>query len=276
MRDPAASHFCPFPNAAGIVTRLAYARAEAAGVDTASLLKMSGLTLRQIEDPSIRLRVRDQIGFLNHAAEELGDELLGFHLALSPDLRQFGLIYYVAASSEVLGTAVQRVARYCSIINEGIALKYSESKEVVVAVRYVGVSRHKDRHQIEFFMTVLVRLCRQLIGHRLAASRVSLTHHRAGASAELCDFFGGEVEFGAQVDEIAFAPTAKQMPVVSADPYLNNHLTAYFEEALSRRSQNRGTFRSNVENAMAPLLPHGKARASDGKALPRNMRSGGY
>ena len=37
----------------------------------------------------------------------------------------------------------------------------------------------------------------------------------------------------------------------------------YCEEARSHRKAGRGTFRVAVENAIAPLLPHGKARADE-------------
>src|SRR5262249_47426807 len=35
------------------------------------------------------------------------------------------------------------------------------------------------------------------------------------------------------------------------------------EEALARRPPNHGSFRAQVENAIVPLLPHGKARAAE-------------
>jgi AraC-type transcriptional regulator len=54
-------------------------------------------------------------------ANALGDESLGFHLAQLPDLRELGLLFYVAASSEALGDALQRAARYSSIVNEGLS-----------------------------------------------------------------------------------------------------------------------------------------------------------
>ena len=53
------------------------------------------------------------------------------------------------------------------------------------------------------------------------------------------------------------------LPVVSADPYLNKLLINYCEEALARRPANLGSFRSAVENAIIPLLPHGKAQAAE-------------
>jgi len=106
-------------------------------------------------------------------------------------------------------------------------------------------------------------MCRQLTSHRVVPSRVSLTHRRDGNSSEFVAFFGGGVEFGATADEVAFAPTIKRLPVIGADPYLNNCLVAYFEEAFYRRPTNRGSFISGIENAIVPLLPHGKVRVSE-------------
>ena len=77
---------------------------------------------------------------------------------------------------------------------------------------------------------------------------------------ELAKFFGGNTQFGAAVDEVSFAPAIKNMPVVTADNYLNKVLVTYCEEALARRPTRRGSFRAGVENAIVPLLPHGDAK----------------
>jgi AraC-like DNA-binding protein len=178
------------------------------------------------------------------------------------DLRELGFLYYVAASSDTLGQALQRTARYSSITNEGLRLEYSRGRYVRVRFDYVGVARHQDRHQMEFCMTALIRLCRQLTGTRLPPSQVRLTHRRSHRS-ELAAYFGGNVEFSADKDEIAFATRVEDLPMVFADSYLNELLVAIMERALSRRHQQQGSFRSGVENAIVPLLPHGKARAAE-------------
>src|SRR5262249_16719306 len=103
------------PTSIGTITRLAYARAKAAGIELESLLKKAGLTKQQIEDIGARLSVQRQISFLNLVASALQDESLGFHLAQKPDLRELGLLYYVPASSEILGEALRRVTRYSSM-----------------------------------------------------------------------------------------------------------------------------------------------------------------
>jgi AraC-like DNA-binding protein len=138
-----------------------------------------------------------------------------------------------------------------------------DGRDVRISLRYVGVSRHRDRHQAEFHMTILVRICRQLTGLRLLPIHLRLTHLRKNRSPEFAEFFGDDIEFGAPVDELAFARRIRDMPVVSADPYLNELLIKYCEEALSHVPGRRGSFRASVENAIAPLLPHGKVTASE-------------
>ncbi len=264
MRDRGDAHAGAHPAASGALTRLAYAHAKAAGVDVVPILKKAHMTLLQIEDPGARLKVRDQINFLNLVASNLQDELLGFRLALKADLRETGWLYYVAASSEMMSEALQRAVRYSSIVNEGISLRYADKGDVAITVRYVGVGRHFDRHQIEFIMAVLVRMCRQLTGLRLLLpTRVQFIHRREHPAPEFAELFGRDVEFGAAVDRASFAAAIRDMPTVSADPYLNKLLIAYCEEALSRKPAYKKSFRARAENAMVPLLPHGKARAGE-------------
>jgi len=115
------TRFSPFPSASGGITRLAYAQAKAAGLDAELLLTKAGLTFQQIDNPDVRLKVHHQIGFLNLTAKAIPDDFLGFHLALPLELRQLGLLYYVSASSDTLVEALRRVARYSSIVNEGVS-----------------------------------------------------------------------------------------------------------------------------------------------------------
>src|SRR5262245_47134675 len=143
------------PMAQGGLTRLAIVRLEGAGVPVAPLLKSAGLTPEVIAEPEQRLSVRSQIGFLDEAAKALKDDSLGFTLARDFDLREIGLLYYVMASSQTLGDALKRVARYSQITNEALVVRYREGNRLIINLSYSGVPRHSDRHQIEFCMTII-------------------------------------------------------------------------------------------------------------------------
>jgi len=251
------------PTAAGGIARAAYVWAVDAHAPVHSLLQRANLTLQQLHDPQARMPVKDQIDFLNLVARELDEEFLGVRLAQTIDLRQLGLLYYAAASSDTLSDALHRVARYSAILNEGVQIKYRSGKYVILTFTYFGVLRRSDRHQIEFFVTFLLRLCRELSGVRLSPIAINLTHHRTNMPSEFGGLFGPHVAFDRRVDEIAYPGTIAQTSLLHADPYLNSLLLEYCEEALANRRKKSTTWRLDVENAIAPLLPHGQARIAE-------------
>lgn len=263
MRTSGSMRFRSLPSATGAIVRLACARMRDAGIRLAPLLSKVGLTVEQADNRSARFGVQSQIRFLELAAAALQDDLLGFHLARNFELREIGVLYYVLASSETMIDALRKAERYSKIVNEGISLRLRHGRETAIAISYVDVERRSDRHQMEFWLTALVRLCRQITDRRVSPNRIRVMHNRAKMPAEIRSFLGCEIEFGSSVDEVVFPKTVNLMPIVGADSYLNRLLISYCDEALSHRVATRATLRSNLENAIVPLLPHGMARASE-------------
>src|SRR5262249_3685089 len=130
------------PMAGGGLSRLAIARLQSAGVPVVPLLKRVGLPPEVIADPEERLSVRSQVALLDEAAIALKDDRLGFTLARDFDPREIGLLYYVMASSQTLGDALKRVARYSQITNEALVVGYREGNRLIINLSYSGVSRH--------------------------------------------------------------------------------------------------------------------------------------
>ncbi len=259
-RSPSSEHLGAVPSCAGLFTRFACARACEAGVDLRPLLHCVRLTLREIEDESVSLKVASQIECLNLIADAVGDRLLGFHLLQKTDVRQLRFLYYVAASSETLGDALRRIARYSVLANEGMVLAADIGRSLRVRFDYAGVSRLTDRHQIEAWMTSIVRVCRDMTRRDLQLIAVKIMHRRIAESNQLDSFFGCTVEFGADRDEIVFVAEAAALPVIGADPYLNRVLLDYCEHALVGHKAASGGLRVGVENVIAALLPHGQTR----------------
>jgi len=255
-------HWPSLPTATGALARLAAQEASAAGFDLRSLLKTAGLTAAQIGDADERLGAKAQIAFVEAVARALGRDRLGFGLAQAFDLRQIGLLYYVAVSSETLVEAVQRIERFSAIGNEAVIFRCSKGVDLEIRLDYSGVARHSDRHQAEFFLAALVRMYRSLVGVPLVPLRVMISHARSEGLAEYNRFFGCRTEFAASYDAVVFRDDCRWLPVVSADPHLSDILVRYCEETLASRKRVRSSFRVRVENVIAPLLPHGKPQAS--------------
>jgi AraC-like DNA-binding protein len=255
------NRFSSIPSATGGIARLACRRVRGAGRDLAELVSRAGLTLAVIDEPTHRLDVIDQIKLLDLAAEELGDEFLGFHLAQDFDLREIGLLYYVMASSESLADALRNAERYSTLNNEGVRLSIDLDGVTAVALHYLDVDRQSDHHQVEFWLGALVRVCRRVANNRLVPREIRVRHHRSDLSAGIRSFLGCDVKFGSYADEIVFSASAATLPSIDADAYLNRLLLSYANEALGKRSQSRSSLRSRVEEAIAQALPHGQANA---------------
>jgi AraC-like DNA-binding protein len=252
------------PTAQGGLSRLAIARLKNAGVPVVPLLRRVGLPPEVIADPGERLIVRSQITLLDEAAIALQDDCLGFTLARDFDPREIGLLYYVMASSQTLGDALKRVARYSQITNEALVVRYREGNGLIISLSYSGVPRHSERHQIEFCMFAVLRICRVLTGQNLVPQHLWISHHRSGTTnSEMARFVGTAVEFGATADEFALNANARELRLIHADPYLNNLLLKYCEAALTDRRSNVSQLRTRVENAISSLLPHGRVVVDD-------------
>ena len=63
------------------------------------------------------------IDFLERVSRAVEDDWLGLTLATDFDLREIGMLYYVAASSQRFGDALKRLDRYERIANEALDLR---------------------------------------------------------------------------------------------------------------------------------------------------------
>ncbi len=259
MASSAVKQISSFRRCAGVLSRLAYQRAQRESIDVEPLIGKAGLTREAIEDRNVPLSVPDQIKFVDLVADALGDKELGFHLSQDFDLREIGLLYYVAASADTFGSALRRAERYSDLQNEGVRLQASKGKTVRVGFDYSGVARHTDVHQIEFFIGAVIRIARHLTGRSLKPTHVRMMHQISDRHS-LERLLDCTIVSGADADCIEFPAASWDLPIVTADPHLHRLCVQSCEEALARRERKASPLKVQVENAIAALLPHGQAR----------------
>ncbi|MGO4574238.1 AraC family transcriptional regulator ligand-binding domain-containing protein [Microvirga sp. 2TAF3] len=275
VSHPIRKGLAALPTAVGVLSRLAAERAIQAKIDVGPILNRAGLPTTLISESNVRVSARSQILFLNMIAEVLDDNLLGFHIAQDFDIRELGSFYYVMASSEKLGDAIAREAHYSSIVNEGLRISYQRANSFTIDFEYVGVERHLDRHEMEFWITCTLRKSRFFTNRELIPAYVGFVHRHEGDLSEMERYFACSLNFGASTDRISFEPQAADLSLVTADPYLNRFLVEDYEKAIARRQLSRNPLRTRVENAITPRLPHGTVNigniASDLGMSPRTL-----
>jgi len=244
---------------ASLISRLAYIRGQQIDIDVETLLDRSGLTRGDVTNQDARISVSKQIKFVELVAEAIDDDNFGFHLAQGFDLREIGLLYYVVASADTVGEALERAARCSVIINEGIVLTIQRKKRLRVVFKHQGIARYTDRHQIEFWVTTLIRIVRQLTSRQIYPDRVSLMHHKIDEQGEFQKFIGGKLQVDAHIDGVDFTASVWNLRVVNADPYLHRLLLNLGKQAHVDPSTPASSLKVKVENVIVELLPHGNA-----------------
>ncbi|MBA1157444.1 AraC family transcriptional regulator [Microvirga mediterraneensis] len=246
------------PASSGMIPRLVMERLTQAGLEVDPLLGSLGIPKALVTDRSLTLGAKDQIQLLNVAASALNDDLFGFRLARDADARQKGPFYYLLSTSEKLNVALDHALRYVGVLHESIRLNRGKSP-FSIEFEYEGVERYLDRHQMEFWITYTLRMGRIMTGRELIPVQVSFLHQRGQEALEIERYFGCKIDFGMPRDSISFDTQDADLPVVTADPFLNEFLVEYFEKAVEQRMSRSIPLRIRVENTIMPRLPNGTA-----------------
>ena len=233
-----------------------------------------GKTEGDIDNRHGRISALAQGKLLEYAAEALGDNEFGLHLAEQANPREAGLLFYVASAAEHVGDALALTARYCRIGNEAERLKVNRSSEnMIVETTFVGLPRHFAWQNTEFVIAATIKALREMAGQVFQPVQVSFTLARNSELSEFERFFGCPVEFSASADQFTLSNETLGIPLVTEDHHLLEVLRPICEEAAKERRTVHGTLRSLVENEVHKLLHHGKAnRQRVAKALGLNAQ----
>ena len=93
------------------------------------LLAQAGLEARSINAEGARIPFDKCAAFFELAAEATGDDCLGLQFGQGRDVRDAGLIAYVALSSPTLADAIDNLSRYLRVFSDAVAMETGELEE---------------------------------------------------------------------------------------------------------------------------------------------------
>ena len=263
------------PTATGFAARQAIAFLRKQDVGIAPLLRHVGLSELDLDKRESRISAIGQAKLLECAAEAIGDNAFGLHLAQQANPREVGLLFYVTSGAETVGETIALYARYCRIVNEAVRVTLSRDHGgVVVEFKPVAFSRHQVSQSTEFMLAVSVKGLRELAGRNIRPNRIAFAHTRLSDRQEFERFFGCPVEFGATSDRAWFSDGALAMPLATRDLHLLEMLRPICDVAARERNTPSDTLRASVEKEVQKLLLHGKAnRQAVARALGMSART---
>ena len=262
------------PTAINFAINSAVAVLKRRDIEARPLLNRAGMSDEHVGDPPRRVSAVAQARFLEYAAEALGDDALGLHLAEAGDPRTIGLAFYVGSAARNLGEAMELLARFVCIADESACLKLVRQPDgVALEFKFVGLSRHLLRQQSEYALAMAIKAIRLASGQEVRPARVRIAHVRSIGLRDFVRFFGCPIEFNAPRDQLTFASEALALPLVTADPQLLLALHPICEAATAF-ANTRASLRASVEDEVQRLLPKGQANIeTTAKALGLSART---
>ena len=135
----------------GVAARETLSYLDRRGIDAEPALFGAGLSRRQLSENNIGVSVASQYRFLELAATEANDNLLGLHVAAEMDMRAVGILFYLAGSSPTVSEALEHLAHYSATTNEALVLEiFRYEDEVILTIRHV---QEFDEQHRQFFRT---------------------------------------------------------------------------------------------------------------------------
>jgi AraC-like DNA-binding protein len=247
----------PFLWTRGIAARETLRYLDRNGIDAEPMLSKAELSRARLIEDLGGVSVASQHRFLEIAAAETSDPLLGLHVAAAMDLREFGLLFYLAASSETVAEALEYLARYVATATEEIRLEISRQKdETLLTFRRVLGFDEPIRQQSELGALGLARVLRKLTNRDFTPSRMSFVHARGSKLREVHRILRCPVEFLQPVDSWVLPQHVMELPIISEDRRLLQILEAHADVLLAERRTTTGV-RDLVEDQLVGTLPSG-------------------
>ena len=149
------------------------------GIDAEPALFGAGISRHQLSQDDIGLPVASQYRFLELAAAEANDQLLGLHVAAEMDLRSIGLLFYLTESAPAVSEALKNLARYSRTTNEALAVAISRQRdEVILEIRHLQDSGEPHRQFFELLALWFIRTLHKETNRDFTPLRVTFTHAR--------------------------------------------------------------------------------------------------
>lgn len=245
----------------GIAARETLRYLDKKGFDAAPLLAKAELSRAQLmEDPG-GISVASQHRFLELAALETKDSLLGLHVSGELDMRDIGILFYLQASSATVEDALDHLARYAATTSEEIRLEISRQEgEVLLTFYHVLDSDNPRRQHSELIALAFSRVLRFLTNHDFAPRRMTFAHPRNKGLREVERIMRCPVEFAQATDSWMLLQRDVELPILTKDSRLLQILEQHAIDLLSERRAPAGLLEL-VENQLLIALRSGRVQA---------------
>jgi AraC-like DNA-binding protein len=195
------------------------------GVSIPDVCRAAGLDPRLVDEPNARLPACS-MERLWAAAERLsGDPDIGMHTAEAYNPGALSIVGYVILSCRTAGEALEKLARYAPLLNEGLQVRVvrhgSETHCRFDAVdRFDSFVKRSPRQVMETLAAGTVVTLKRLATAAVEPTVVTFRHQTPVSVAEHRRILGPRVQFGQPENAVVYPSSSLEAGMLSADPAL--------------------------------------------------------
>lgn len=208
------------------------------GVPLDETLRVSGVSLRQLQTGEGGLPLHQVVTFLNDGAERFNCEHFGFLIGKHQPPARWAMIGQLLRFCATIGDAIDDAIRL-QMLNSGFASWSLEGdEELALLVRRTRLAYDAPMTQMQTLAVVSVFKTMIAVGKRPISLRRVLFSHRAPEDPRCLEsYFGAPVTFNETVTALAFPVAELSMPITGHDPVVHRMLLAHLEALAGAEGQ---------------------------------------
>lgn len=228
-------------------------------VKTRPLLAELGIDDRQLGFGQ-QIPIRYFATILDYGAAEAHDTHFGLHRGSEFQIRNGGILGYLAASADTVADAIMSYQRYAAVVSNGFALDVKPERDGVRLVLQVSDPVWKTcRHLGEFTAARTIAALREITGVNLHPLRLAFMHPHAERTLECRRFFHCHIGHSPGGDTIKLSREVLALPIPTADSHLGQVLRSYADGLLLQVRTRKGrSLERRVESVVLQRLTSGR------------------
>jgi AraC-like DNA-binding protein len=218
-------------------------------LDRDELVRICGLTPAELEDPDARIPVARIVELWRIVIERVRDPELGVRIGSGISGPELGIVGYAMHYSSTLGDALNRITRYCRIVNEAIQCTVEQRDDGVVVVLDAHPMLDALRHPIGARLSGVLNVSREITGKEITPVEVQFPSPQPSELTLHRQFFRCTLKFEERRAALVLRRADLDLPVSNADGRLCGYLDRLSAEVLESLGQEK-SFVDRVRRAI--------------------------
>lgn len=259
-----------------VTTLFARKMVAAAGheIDASELLAEAGIVPDGPWDPKAMIPANTYYELLERIAALIDVTDLPLRTGESMRLDEYGALGLAFKAATTLGASYARVERYARLWTSVVEYELrSDPRGTLFILHRSGERRLGLRLSNEATLASAVSLARQVSSVPVAPLNVLIRHPAPASTAAHREYFGCDVQFGADLDALLFSSETLAQPNILGDEGISRFLSTHLDSELSEIAE-EAPLVARAKDAIAQALNEGAPRMADvARAVGLSARS---